>query len=177
MEKGTEELKAEQYDAAIDSFNVVISEEEEAEAKNHKDELRQINNISEADRGIAIALFEQERYEEAGAYFRKVYDTAEDTDALDTPVLCRFLAICSMEAGDYETALEYLVEISETQYDIPEKKSADYESVMNEVSRMKIECYEKLADWENALGEAQMLLEKYPDDKDLKKEIEFLKGL
>ena len=179
MEKGTEELKAGNYEVAIDSFNTFIQETEDLELKDPEDEVKKQNNISQADRGIAIALFEQEKYEEAAEAFERAYSTAVETGSTDTPVLCRFLAVCYMEAEDYESALTYLNAVSEKDYKnmepAQEGEEVSFDKVFYEIGKLKIECYEKLADWESALKQTEALLLQYPDDAELLKEAEFLR--
>lgn len=75
------------------------------------------------------------------------------------------LALCDMEAGDYDSALSNITSGIQT---------ADGEEMQNLLFN-EIAVYEKKLDFQTALQKAQEYLELYPEDKTVKKELAFLK--
>lgn len=147
IKDGVALLEEEKYEAAISVFTEEIEEEK---------------NLDEAYRGIGIAYFELEEYQEAADAF----ENALKHEAEETAVICSFLGASYIELGNYEASLEY--------YEKALAKEDCTETMKQEIAFNLIAVYENLGDWESAKTQMQEYVEAYPDDTRVEKEAGFL---
>lgn len=159
VKDGTKLLEEGQYQEAITSFQNAIDKEKDA---------------AEAYRGIGMAYYEQQDYEQA----RENLQAALDAGVLQTPAIYNLIGICGMNLDDYDgalaafeqgTAISEMVEIAGAEEDI------DYSEVIREMKYNQIVCCEKKLDWEGAKAYAEAYISAYPDDAEVQKEAEFLR--
>lgn len=147
LQKGIEHLEKGEYQEAIEQFEKQIEKNEDLE---------------EAYRGIGLAQFELENYEEA----KEALEEALECGAKESGTIYNLLGTCSVKLELWEEALEYY------------KKGIAMEDSSGEMLQsMKfniIGVYERLGDWENAKLYIQEYIAEYPEDEKAKKEAEFL---
>lgn len=147
VEEGTTLLEQESYEKSITAFELAIKKDK---------------NIGEAYRGMGIAYWELEKYEQSRDAFLK----AIKTGAEKTGTMYNFLAMNEMKLGNFESALTYITQGLTYKEN---SKALTQEMEFNEIS-----IYESMLDWENAKIKAVAYVEKYPDDINAAKEAEFL---
>lgn len=160
QKEGVQALEEGRYEEALEQFQ---------EAAQNSDR----EKSAEGYRGLGMAYYEAGEYGKA----LEAFQNAVDLGAQETAQLYHLMSVCVMqtwtEQEDYETALEYIqtgLALAETD-DSGEVPDGD---MIREMKYNKIICYENLADWENALKEAEAYLGEYPDDEAVQKEKEFL---
>ena len=168
LNKGVKALEKENYSAAVESFEEMIKAESEEKPKNDKQEKIQSNNLSEAYKGLGVAYFELKEYDKA----LDSYVKCDGLEGTKTPSMYRNMAICANEINEYSSAAEY----AEKGIDVikEDEESAEPE-IKKELYFLLIQSLEKDGNWEEALSWAEGYSEMFPDDKDVEKEIEFLK--
>lgn len=107
-----------------------------------------------------ICLIQQE-YTEAQKYFENY---AEGTVTV-SPTVCNDMAVCFINAGDYESANEWI------------QKGLGFENsnVLQELRRNEIACLEGMGDLSGAFAKLGTYVADYPDDAAAVTEYEFLK--
>jgi len=148
VRKGVSLLDDGKYEEAIAVFQAEIDEKK---------------NLDEANRGMGIAYFEQENYEEA----KECFEEALKNGTKETASIYHLLGTCSIRTEDYEGAIKH--------YDKALRMEDCTEEMKKEMLFNKIAAYEKSADWESAKTAVSEYLEIYPDDEKAIKEAEFLK--
>lgn len=144
---GVEALETEDYEKAKTCF------EQEIAKKKHLDE---------AYRGLGIAYFEMEEYEEAVENFQLALDNKTE----ETAILYSMMGACYMENDDDEKALDvYTKALSMKELT---------EELKQEIQYNLIAVYENMADWEGAKKQMEDYRKAYPDDERVQKEAQFL---
>lgn len=148
LEEGLAYLKEEKYSEAITSFEASIDKKKD---------------VGEAYRGIGIAYWEQENYQQAEEAF---------TDALlngvdKTGTLYNFLAICDWKEQDLDGALQDFMTGIRCE---PEGSELRQEMEFNVIC-----IYEEKQDWANAKARMEEYIAAYPEDEQAQKEAEFLR--
>ncbi len=165
VKDGTELLEQGDFQKAVTIF-------EQAAEKAEKEGER----APEAYRGIGMAYYAQEDYENARVNLQK----ALDEGGLETPVVYNLIGVCSMKLEDYDGALAAfeqgigLPESGVISKGTKEEQTADYGEVIQEMKFNRVVCYEKKLDWENAKAAMAEYSSQYPDDTEAQKEAEFL---
>lgn len=144
---GVEALESKEYEKAKDCF------EQDVRKKKHLDE---------AYRGMGIACFELEEYEEAVENFQLALDNKTE----ETAILYSMMGACYMEIGEDEKALDVYTKAMSMK-DITEE-------LKQEIQYNLIAVYENTADWEGAKKQMEDYRKAYPDDERVEKEAEFL---
>jgi tetratricopeptide (TPR) repeat protein len=108
---------------------------------------------------IGRVYLAQEDYEHAQAIYRQIQDEfGENTQS------CNGLALCAIQSGDYDTALEW----------ISRGLALDNAGDCQELYFNEIVAYEKKLDFETAKEKAKAYVERYPSDEAGQKEWIFL---
>ena len=147
IESGLNSLEAEKYEEAKGFFQKEIEEGD---------------HLDEAYRGLGIACFELETYEEA----IEAFECAVEHEAERTATLYSMMGACYMETGAYEKALDVYTKAL-TLKDI----RAD---LKQEIQYNLIAVYESMSDWDAAKEQMRAYREAYPDDNRVEKEADFL---
>lgn len=148
VRKGVSLLEDGKYEEAIAKFQEDVDEEK---------------NLDEAYRGMAIAYYELESYQEAAEYF----SMALENKAEETASIYHLMGTCCLQYGDYENTI--------ANYDKALAMEDCTDEMKKEMMFNKIAAYENMADWESAKTAVSEYLESYPDDERALKEAEFLK--
>ena len=159
VKDGTGLLEKGEYQEAIEKFQKAVDKEK---------------NTAEAYRGIGMAYYEQQEYEQA----RENLQAALDAGAVQTPGIYNLIGICGMNLGDYDGALaafEQGTALPETMEIEGAEEEADYSETIQEMKYNQIVCCEKKLDWEGAKAYAEAYVSAYPDDAEAQKEAEFLR--
>lgn len=136
------------YDTAVEQFETAIKEEK---------------NVGDSYRGIGLACWEQEKYEEAASAF----ENALKNGAKETGTIYNLLGTCQMKSQNYEKAIE--------SYEKGCEQADSTDEMIREMKFNVIVSFEKLKDWESAKQKLADYVESYPEDEAAKKEVEFLK--
>ena len=147
IKDGVSLLKEEKYEQAVEVFQKDVNKE---------------RNLDEAYRGLGIAYFELEDYEEA----LEAFELALKHETKDTAVLYSFLGASYLETEAYEKAL-----------DTYERALASKDltgELEQEIQFNLIAVYENMGNWDAAKKQMKMYVDKYPDDSRVEKEAEFL---
>lgn len=144
---GTELLKEERYEEAIDKFQEAIDEK---------------LNPEEAYRGQGIAYWELEDYQRSRAAFTK----ALAYDAKETGTICNFIGLCDLKLGSPQSAAEWFEKGIAKEDSSPE--------LIREMEYNQIIAYEQVKNWDKAKEKLTAYIEKYPDDAEALKESQFL---
>lgn len=147
VESGIESLEAGNYEEAKESF---------------QKEIEKGRNLDEAYRGLGIACFELEEYEDA----IEAFELAVENETEDTAVLYSMMGACYMETGAYEKALDVYT------------KALSVENITDDIKQEiqynLIAVYENMADWDAAKEQMKAYQKAYPDDTRIEKEADFL---
>lgn len=111
---------------------------------------------------LGMLQMEKQNYQAAQEYFEK-YIQASSTVAIAD--VYNQLACCLIEAGEYEQAEEYLLQGLEL------GMTEAYPSML----RNQVILLEKLQDFSGAQEMAELYMQAFPEDKDMEKELEFIK--
>ena len=145
--EGAAFLEEGKYEEAIACFEKDIAEEK---------------NLEEAYRGVGIAYFKLEDYENALVNFKTVLgmEKAEETSSLHA-----MMAVCYLNQEAYEEAL-----------DSYEKALAleCTEEMKQEILYNEIAIYQELGQWDIVKDKVAAYVESYPDDTRMDKTVEFL---
>lgn len=147
VKNGVEYLEAGKYEEAKDSF---------------EKEIEKGKNLDEAYRGLGIACFELEAYEDAS----KAFELATEHETEETAILYSMMGACYVETGKYEKALDVYTKALSME-DITD-------DIKQEVQYNLIAVYEKMADWDAAKKQMKDYKKAYPDDERIEKEADFL---
>ena len=123
LKDGVALLEAKDYEAARECFQTDISKE---------------RNLKEAYRGLGIACFELEEYEEASVAFEKALEYEEEQGGS----ICAFLGACYIETKEYEKAAKV--------YEKALTTAGLSAELTQEVRLNLITVYENLAQWDEA---------------------------
>lgn len=147
VKSGVESLEAENYDKAKACFT---------------QEIETGKNLDEAYRGLGIACFELEEYEDA----IEAFELAVKNETEETAVLYSMMGACYIETAEYEKALDVYTKALSME---------DITDDMNqEIQYNLIAVYENMADWDAAKKQMESYKKAYPDDKRIEKESDFL---
>lgn len=147
IESGLEALEVEDYDKAVEFF---------------QDEIGRKKNLDEAYRGLGIAYFELEEYEDA----IEAFELAVKNETEETVTLYGMMGACYVETGEYEKALDI--------YTKALSMETITEELEQEIQYNLIAVYENMADWDAAKEQMESYREAYPDDSRVEKESDFL---
>ena len=147
LKYGVSSMKAEQYDKAIGYF---------------QEEVEHGRNLGEAYRGIGIASYEKEAYQEAV----EAFEAALENEAKPTAALYNLMANSYYHLENYEKALEYYAKVLEM-----EDCGAE---LAQSVKFNEIAIYQQLGDWKTVKEKVASYVEAYPDDTRMDKTAEFL---
>lgn len=147
IQNGVELLEARKYEKAKTFFEQEIEREK---------------NLDEAYRGLGIACFELEEYEDAIEAFQLALKNETDESA----ILYSMMGACYMEIGDYEKALDVYTKALSVE--------GITDEIKQEVQYNLIAVYEYMADWDAAKKQIKEYQKAYPDDKRIEKEADFL---
>ena len=147
VKDGIELLDAGKYEEAKTSF---------------EQEIERGKNLDEAYRGLGIACFELESYEDAV----KAFHLAVKNETEETAVLYSMMGACYMETGEYEKALDVYTKA------LSMKDITD--NIKQEVQYNLIAVYEKMTDWDGAKKQMEEYKKAYPEDERIEKEADFL---
>lgn len=166
VKKATSLMEKERYEEAAKQFEAAVINEKARQEKG-KDTVTESGApyITEAFRGLGMAYFSLEDYEQAGNYLRQVIEAGGE----ETPVLYNMLGISAMKLEDYDAALEAFQAGTE----FP-AEAADDSAVIQEMKWNRIICFEKKLDWNSAKAEMEAYMAAYPEDTSAQKEAEFL---
>ena len=147
IESGLEALEVEDYNKAVTYF---------------KSEIDSGKNLDEAYRGLGIAYFELEEYENA----MESFELALKNETEETATLYAMMGACYMETGEDEKALDIYT------------KALSIENITEELEQEiqynLIAVYEKMADWDAAKEQMENYRKAYPDDSRVDREADFL---
>lgn len=146
---GLDLLEAGKYEEAIVCFEKDIKEE---------------RNLKEAYRGIGIAQFELQDYQESVESFEKALENETEENA----TIYSFLGTGYFELENYEEALENYKKALSQEDCTPELKQ---EILWNEIA-----IYQEMGDWNTVKEKVADYVEAYPEDKSIEKTVEFLKS-
>ncbi len=146
-EKGVEYLEEGQYDKAVEEFEKAVEDE---------------INIGDAYRGIGIARWEQENYEEA----RDAFLSALENEAQETGTLYNFIGSCELKLGNPVSAQSY--------FRLGIGLDGNSTGLEQEMKYNMIVAYEQAEDWESARVKLDEYIAEYPEDETAQKEKEFL---
>lgn len=147
VENGLKSLEAGNYEGAKGAF---------------QNEVEKGKNLDEAYRGLGIACFELEEYEEAASAF----ELAVENETKELATLFGMMGACYMEIGEYEKALDVYTKALGM-----EDITAELEQ---EIQYNLIAVYENMADWDAAKKQMESYQKAYPDDERVEKESDFL---
>lgn len=117
----------------------------------------------EAYRGLGISYFELKQYKKAASALQ----TALDKGAEKTPEIYNLLGISYMKSKQYEKSAE--------NFEAGIQMDGAGETLKKEMSYNQIFVLEKAEKYNEAREKAEEYLKNWPDDEDVKKEVEFLK--
>ncbi len=147
VKSGLESLEVGDYEGAKGAF---------------ENEIKKGKNLDEAYRGLGIACFELEEYEEAASAF----ELAVENETKELATLFGMMGACYMEIGEYEKALDVYTKALGM-----ENITAELEQ---EIQYNLIAVYENMADWDAAKKQMESYQKAYPDDERVEKESDFL---
>lgn len=160
VKDGTELLEQGEYEEAIAEFEQALDDEKES---------------AEAYRGIGMAYYEMQDYEQAMQNLQQ----ALALGCVETPVIYNLIGISAMNLEDYDSALDAFSKgtaLPETGEAADSDETVDYSETIREMKYNQIVCYEKKLDWDNAETAAEAYVNAYPDDAEAQKELEFLRS-
>ncbi len=145
-EQGLEYLESEQYDEAIEQFEMAVDAEV---------------NVGDAYRGIGIAKWELEDYEGSRDAFQK----AVEQGVREAGTVYNLIGLCEMQLGNPVSAQNYFrLGIG------MDGNSAELDQEM----KYNIVTYEQTEDWESAKVKLREYVAEYPEDGTAQKELDFL---
>lgn len=134
---------------------------EEAQATFQK-EIEKGKNLDEAYRGLGIACFELEEYDDA----IEAFELAVENETEETAMLYGMMGACYMELEEYTKALDIYTKALGVE--------TISEELEQEIQYNLIAVYENMADWDAAKEQMENYREAYPDDSRVEKESDFL---
>lgn len=141
----------------------LLEENKYQEAKEiFEKDIQKERNLDEAYRGIGIACFELEEYEQAVEYF----NLALANEAEETAIILSLLGASHMELAQYQEA--------EAAYKKALGKEDITETQKQEIMHNLIAVYEYMGDWEAAKKQMQDYQKAYPEDTGVENEAGFL---
>lgn len=146
-EQGVKQLESESYEAAVTSFETAIDKKK---------------NVADSYRGLGIAYWELEQYENAKDALEAAI--AEGTE--ETATINSILGNCELELQNAEKALGYYEKVLSAE-------NVD-EGLRQDVEFNVIVAYEQMRDIETARERLEEYISKYPEDAAAAKEAEFL---
>ena len=147
IKDGVALLEQEKYEEAIAVFQEDVKKEK---------------NLDEAYRGIGIAYYELEQYEEAA----DALESALNHEAKETATFFGMLGACYMQLETYDKALDA--------YQNALKQEDITDTLKQEIQYNLIAVYEYAGDWEEAKKQAEKYVKSYPDDTRMEDEAKFL---
>lgn len=147
IDKGIKYLEKKEYKEAVESFDKAIDAGEQ---------------VTEAYHGQGIAYWEMKKYDKA----KKAMVNYLKNNGKPTATVYQILGDSEMQLENYEEAILYYLKGMSC--------AGLNEKQLQEMSYNEIIAYEKLHDWNSAKAKISAYVEKYPDDKEAKKEAEFL---
>ena len=144
---GLEALENEKYDEAIADFQDAVDDEED---------------LGEAYRGLGIAYWEKQDYENAYEALKNAVKTSEE----ELGSTYNMLACIDLQNGNYESALAYIEKAGNC--------IGNSDELTQELAYNEIICYEHLGRWDEAKEKAAAYTDKYPDDDSISKDAAFL---
>lgn len=147
LDTGAEQLKAGDYKGAITSFEKAVKDKDKA---------------AEGYRGIGMANWELKEYKAC----KDAYTKALKAGAKETGTIYNFMALCDMQAEDYDSALSNIAAALNLDNNSDE--------LIQELKYNQIVAYEKKLDWENAKAKMTEYVAAYPDDEVAAREAQFL---
>ena len=147
IKDGVSYLEEGKYEEAIVAFEAELAEEK---------------NQGEAHHGLVLANYEVGDFVEALEHL----EAALAQGVEETVALHHIAATCYMQNGEYEIAIMH--------YDKALEMEDCTDAERKEMMFNRIVAYEKNGDWEGAKSAADKYLNLYPDDEQVKKEMEFL---
>ena len=167
LKDGAKALEKGKYSEAVDCFDKMIEIESEKEPESEKKNKIWSNNMSEAYKGLGIAYFETKDYEKAlEAYLESIKLEGEKSASM-----YRNIAVCAKETGNTTMAEEYAKKGVELLNDSKEENT----ELKKDMYIILIESFEADGNYKEALNWAYEYDEAFPGDKDIEKEIKFLK--
>ncbi len=177
VESGVSLMQQKDYQGAIESFAAAITNEQQKKEKESGPERKRgASYITEAYRGMGMAYYELQDYEQARTNLQQVIDAGGEV----SPIFYNILGISAMHLGDYDGALRAFEEgtalpaVGTYQDAGGAEQSVDYSAVIQEMKFNRVICFEKKLDWANAKAEMEAYTATYPDDLSVQKEAEFL---
>jgi len=149
IEEGKKAIAESRYEEAVGHLLRAVEEEEE---------------IEEAFRAMGIIYWEREEYAQAKRYFLR----ALHAGAKESGTLYNFLAVIELKEENYESALVYF------QKGLTFEENT--EALNQEMRWNEIAVHEEMRNWEMAKQKVEEYLLLYPDDKEMKREEEFLRS-
>ena len=149
INNGLEMLEAGKYEEAIVCFEKDIEEKK---------------NLKEAYRGIGIAQFELQDYQESLESFEKALENETEENA----TIYNFLGTGYLKLKNYEEALENYKKALEQEDCTVELKQ---EILWNEIA-----IYQEIGDWDTVKEKVADYIEAYPEDTSIEKTVEFLES-
>lgn len=146
-EQGVKQLESENYEAAVTSFEKAVEKEK---------------NLADSYRGLGIAYWELQEYENAKDALEKSIEHGTE----ETATIYSILGNCELELQNAEEAVAYYEKVLSAE-------NVD-ESLRQDVEFNVIVAYEQMKDLDTAREKLEEYLGKYPEDEAAAKEAEFL---
>lgn len=172
MKKQNDEIGAAAVLSQAEDLPVVTAEDRLQYAKvkyYQKDEEAKELLLTSAEEGSTLAYFylgeiarEEENYEEALGY----YEAYLDHNNFVNSALYNQMAVCSMEIGEYDSALEY----------VEQGLKVSTAEQAKALRHNEVAIYERQGEYETAYERAAAYLQDYPEDERMQREYEFLQS-
>lgn len=147
LDTGTQQLKSGDYKEAVTSFEKAVKDKDKA---------------AEGYQGLGMANWELKDYTAC----KEAYSKALEAGAKETGIIYNFMALCDMQAEDYDSALSNIAAALDL-----DGNSAE---LIQELKYNQIVCYEKQQNWESAKSKMTEYTKEYPDDETAAREAQFL---
>lgn len=145
-----------------DGLKLLQEQKYEEAAEKFRQSIEKDKDLAEAYRGLGLAYWELEDYENA----KDAFENALEQGAEATGTIYNFLGICEMKAENMEEALSY--------FRLGIASEGNSEELQREMEMNEIVVCEELGDWELAKSKLAEYTVKYPNDEKAAKESEFL---